>query len=353
MAATRADDGSATHLELHEVDSVNLNRAVPVAALVPGDQIESTALPLLISLDGGVGDRNALVKRQQLYDTLFLSGVLPPLIVVSFSGGAPEFYTGAWERWILDELPAWVGQRFGKRVDANSLLLAGLSAGGYGVLKLGFKYPERFRAIAALEPVVLPTLDWPEQHRRDSWWMLTESARAVWGEPFPRTFLTDHPPNIVQENASAIRESGIEIYLEVGDEDLLNLQDGAEFLHRCLWNADIAHEYRLTRWADHGGPCVEDRLIDAHMFLGAALAGGKLQPRDLPLTANEEAFVAYVHSGGPARGEAPPENASQGEPHRELSVMAKLWEPLRAIAVEHDPTMSRRFGRLSDPDDCQ
>ena len=338
---TASDDSLETHLL--EVNSTALERAVLVSALVPAGGLEN--LTVFIHLDGGVGDRASLIKRKSVIENLTQTGLIPQSIHVSFSGGANEFYTGEWEKWGTDELPHWAHEHFRANVSTDTLLLMGISAGGYGALKIAFKHPDRFKAVAAMEPVVMPSFEWPEQHKRGSWWMLEDSAQAVWGDPFPKTFLADHPPNIMRANAQKIIGSGLDIYLEVGDEDYLNLQDGAEFLHRVMWTHDVPHEFHQVRWADHGGQSIDDRLIEALLFLSAALAGGKKESRDLPLSDAEQLFIQYVHGGGPMRGEQPPAGASSvGVGETELTVMAKIWEPLRNIAEVQDADMSRHYG---------
>jgi len=343
---TLAELNASLAIELSAARSSTLMREVEISALVPPGNLGD--LPLYIHLDGGVGDRMSLVIRRLLLASMIETKVIPPSVHISFSGGANEFYTDAWEQWVTDELPRWAHEQLGANANADKLLLTGMSAGGYGALKIAFKFPHRFKAVAAMEPVMMPTLDWPQQHVRASWWMLQASAEAIWGEPFPETFMENHPPNIVNSNAESIRDAGLDIYLEVGDEDLLNLQDGAEFLHRLLWKHDIPHEYHQVRWADHGGQSVEDRLIEALAFLAASHGGGKKEPRDLPLRESEKIFVDYVLGGGPLRGEAPPAGASGGSVESELTVMAKLWEPLKHLAKSHDPEMQRQYGRLPD-----
>lgn len=354
LAATTSNDAALAErisTDLHEVDSPSLGTKIPVSVLLPALPDGGEYAGMLVSLDGGVGDRMSLVARRELYAAMIATGVLPPVVVVSFSGGASQFYHGAWESWVVEELPDWVARTYEAPATPDQRLLTGISAGGYGALKIAFKHPGRFRAVAALEPAIMPSLTWPEQHTRASWWMLQSSVEAIWGSPFqPERFLADHPPNIAADRAQHIRDSGMEIYFEVGDEDLLNLQDGAEFLHRVLWDRDVRHEYHQVRWADHGGVSLDDRIIESHVFLAAALNGGKSAPRDLPLTAQEEAFVQYLTSGGAARGEPPPDYDPGADPERELSVMARMWAPLRDLAEKNDPAMKRAYGRLPGTD---
>ncbi|NKC01483.1 MAG: prolyl oligopeptidase family serine peptidase [Pseudomonadales bacterium] len=335
------------NLSLHDVASKSLERKIPVSVLSPNESSRSfTDVPVFIHLDGGVGDRMSLARRAGLLTALVVTEVIPASIHVSFSGGANQFFHGPWEKWVSHELPEWLANQFNCSVAKEKLVLTGISAGGYGALKIAFKNPQRFKAVGVMEPVTMPCLDWPRQHTRASWWMLQESAESVWGAPFPETFLANHPPNIAQANADAIKAADLDIYLECGDEDLLNLQDGAEFLHRVLWDCDVPHEYHLTRWADHGGFSIDDRFIETLAFLSASLAGGLRQSRDVQLKPEEQAFIEYVLSGGPARGEPPPEGAFGGDEDSELTVMASLWAPLRNIAVDLDPDMARHFGRI-------
>jgi S-formylglutathione hydrolase len=343
--------GSQVTTEFHEVKSAIRGEEVPVSVLLPpGFDRNGPSLPLLIHLHGGGGDRTMLTEMAPLYGQMFDQGSLPPVVTVSFSSGPSSFYYGDWEKWVTDELPAWANQTFGSQLDPANTLMMGISMGGYGSLKIAFKNPKRFCAIAPMEPAIMPTLEWPEQHKRGSWWLPTFSAESVWGSPFdPAAFLADNPANIARDNAEEIRASGLEIYLECGDQDFINLHDGAEFLHRVLWDNDIRHEYHQVRWADHVGVSLERRIVEAHAFLAAALGGGLSEPIDLPLTAEEQAFADYTFGGGALRGDPAPTYRLDASGDRGPSVHAALWKPLRDLAL-NDPEMKRAYGRLPTTD---
>ncbi len=331
-------------IQYHDVASAALDASVPVSVLAHPEAGQQK-LPLIISLDGGVGERESLIKRKSIFDDLLQRGDIPALNIISFSGGPGVFFHGPWETWILEELPAFAESTLGAAPDPEKLLITGISGGGYGALKMAFKHPSRFRAVAAMEAVILPSLTWPAQHTRACWWMLEQSAAQIWGPPFDEArFLADHPPNLAVNNADAIRQAPMEIYLEVGDDDMLHLADGAEFLHRILWDHDIRHEYHQVRWADHGGSSIEPRLREACRFLAACLSGERTENRNLTLTEAEQQWVNHILSGGPQRGEAPPEYTVV--PERENAVMSRLWEPLRQVAAAQDEDMARAYGRL-------
>lgn len=55
---------------------------------------------------------------------------------------------------------------------------------------------------------------------------------------------------------------------DAGSRDALNAHDGAEALHRELWQLDVPHEYHLMRDADHVGPTLAPRLLEAFRWIG-------------------------------------------------------------------------------------
>ena len=61
------------------------------------------------------------------------------------------------------------------------------------------------------------------------------------------------------------------ILVECGDEDCFSLMDGAEYLHRVLWDLGVSHDYHLVRGADHVGPRMADRQAGILLFVGHAL----------------------------------------------------------------------------------
>lgn len=304
---------------LTSITSAALREDAEISVLFPPG-FDGETLPLIINLHGGGDDRTSLVEAKPLYDELMSSGELPRAIVASFTAGL-SFYAGGYEAFIVDEYPSFLHREFGVSLEPEETAITGVSMGGYGSLKIAFKHPERFAAVAALEPGVLPHLDYQPELSADNWWCLGSIDADVWGDPIDaERWRADNPANLVIANAERIRNSALAVYLECGDEDLLNLHWGTEFLHRTLWDAQIPHEYRLVRWADHLGPSIPERLLDAHRFLAKGLTGGRLAPRDITLTDAEAAYAADF-----ANGNEPTESA------------AAVYDPLgpRAPAVLH------------------
>ena len=183
--------------------------------------------------------------------------------------------------------------------------------GGYGALKIAFAYPDRFAAVAAMSPVIEPGTNIHQITARNT---LHHSAggpsRLIGPDRDPTVFAANNPANRAIANAAEIRKHDLAIYLECGDDDFINVHDGAEYLHRVLWDLDISHEYRLTRGADHVGPTLIPRMREAYLWLGTLL------------------------------------RPSADAPDKLIQSLRTQMEPVRRQAARSDPTIDRRYGRL-------
>lgn len=329
--------------KLYDLESTTMGMSVQISVVLPPGYDSSESLPLLIRLHGGGEDRAELIDCLPIFASMWAGEELPPLVMVSFSSGPVSWYGGAWEEFVVDELPRWANEQFNTRLDREGTVMTGISMGGYGSLKIGFKNPNRFCAIAPLEPAIEPSLERMPGNRRNTWYRMEDMETAVWGSPLDEAaWLADNPATIARDNADAIRASGLEIYLEVGDQDYINLHDGAEFMHRVLWDHDIRHEYHLVRWADHVGSSLERRMVEAHRFLAGALAGGLVEPIDLPLNDEEQAHIDAMAAGEPPPN---PEFHHLADPERAPSVHRHMWDPQRDGAAG-DPDMKRAYAKL-------
>ena len=340
---TKQDSNRAT-VQLFDIDSKSVGGTVPVSVVLPPGFDPAQSLPLLIFLHGGGDDRTQLVDMLPLYNQMFADGTLPPVVAVSFSSGL-SFYAGEWENFILDELPEWAAKQFNNRTDRDGRVMIGMSMGGYGTLKVAFKHPDRFTAIAAVEPAIEPSLTRLPYQKRSTWYRMPEVDEAAWGSPVDEgRWQADNPANLARDNAEVIKASGLAIYLEVGDQDFFNCHDGADFLHRMMWDHDIRHEYHLVRWADHVGPSLSGRYIEAHGFLAAALSGGLAVARDLELTEAETEWIEWWHSG--MVGDPPEAFEKVNAMSERAPSIVEALQNQRRDAAPVDPEMKRAYAKL-------
>ena len=302
--------------------------------------------PLCLFLYGGGGSHRTLVDCQPLFERWWSEGLMPPMVMASADTGPMSYYldhpdgSARWETFIAEDFVAHLRATYNVRRDRESTYIAGISMGGYGSLKIALGRPDRFAAVAAIQPLLEPGLRDSDIGARNRLHHNVGGPRELLGENRDAVFQANNPANRALANADAIRKSGLAIYLEVGDEDFLNAHDGTEYLHRILWDLDIAHEYRLIRGADHGGPTFVPRMRDAFAWLGAVSA--QLQRASEPSqTADERAVNDWIARG--LSGNPPPVDPNSDAFIRILRAQLK---PVRDQAAKIDPTTARRYGKL-------
>ncbi len=335
---------SESRVELHDLPSEIVPSPVPYAVLLPPGYDAGGPFPLCLSLHGGGGSRDQLEASKPLYDAAWAKGDLPPVVFAAPSTAPMGFYLDAadgsvrWETFVAEEFLGHLRARFDVGRDRESTLVMGTSMGGYGSLKIAFRRPSTFHAVAAMEPAVFPAQHVDELAGRGSWWFGVGPQALV--RAGQAAFARENPANLAAANADALRSGDLAIYLEVGDADLLTLHDGTEYLHRTLWDLDIPHEYRLVLGGDHVGPSLAGRQLDALRFIGSTLAPQELS--DSPeFTPAERDWMEWMANG--AEGE-PPEIDMSTEAG--IRMLRTQFAEARTAAAAEDPTMARRYGRI-------
>ena len=144
------------------------------------------------------------------------------------------------ERWIVDEVPALAQLAVPALHTAPRLSIAGLSMGGYGALRLGAKYANRFTAISAHSAIT----DIAEMASFVEEPLETFTATAPLHELSPFYWLLQHCAELPP------------LRFDCGTADCLI--EGNRTLHRALLAANIPHVYEeftggheWPYWAEH------------------------------------------------------------------------------------------------------
>lgn len=131
-------------LEVQLNSSSSLSRMTTFTALVP--ESGKGPFPVLYLLHGLSDDHTAWTRRTLI--ERMLAGI--PLIVI-MPDGSRGHYTDSktaprdnYESYIIKDLIPFVDNTFNTTPKGNQRLIAGLSMGGYGALKMGMKYPDQF-----------------------------------------------------------------------------------------------------------------------------------------------------------------------------------------------------------------
>jgi enterochelin esterase-like enzyme len=159
--AWQAGFATAGEIRAGTIPSKALGREMPFIIYLPdGYQSGSKDYPVLYLLHGAGGDEHTWLDQGNIRkkaDSLIASGAIQPAIIVMPGCKACWWVDGAKDKaesafW-SDLVPA-IDLRYRTINTRGGRLVAGLSAGGYGAVRFGLRYPDRIAAVAALSPAV-------------------------------------------------------------------------------------------------------------------------------------------------------------------------------------------------------
>ena len=272
----------AARVETVQFESKLVGKRLPYNVLLPSDYATAEArtirYPVLYLLHGLGGHYTDWVERTRLkeYATLYRFLIVTPEGNngwYSDSAGVPG---NKYESYILQELIPDVQRRYRAIETRDGRAVAGLSMGGYGALKFGFKHPEMFAFAASLSGAVTAAT-----------WRTPDDLIAI---PFIRQSLSetfgatpDSPVKQANDLFKFVRELPAErvaalpyFYLDCGTEDDLKLFAPNRAFADLLVEHKIPHEYRQRpgghRW-DYWDAQVQEVLRLAARRLSVAQAG--------------------------------------------------------------------------------
>jgi putative tributyrin esterase len=115
--------------------------------------------------------------------------------------------------YLTEELPQYLSDVFDLRPKREDTLIAGLSMGGYGVMKTAFHYPERFCAAASFSGVLLLDIlkHHPDDARKDEFSLLFGDLNQIQGSV--------HDPMVWYQNAAEDPGRLPRLFISCGRQD--------------------------------------------------------------------------------------------------------------------------------------
>lgn len=145
------------------VKTPNLKGRGDICVYVPQGTKTLDTLPIVLLLHGVYGSAWSWAYSSGIHlklAELIKSGELPPMILAMPSdglwgdGSAYLPHQGYnFEKWIADDVPAAVIENIAGAKKDSPLFIAGQSMGGFGALRIGAKYGQRFKAISGLSSI--------------------------------------------------------------------------------------------------------------------------------------------------------------------------------------------------------
>ena len=252
------------HEGLREITfkSPSLRGRADVTLWLPPGAEAARDLPLVLLLHGVYGSHWAWTRNGGAHRTaarLIESGEIPPMALampsdaLMFDGsGYVDNGDRLIEHFIVDEVPACVREVAAMVTDRSPLFIGGLSMGGFGALRLGAKYPERFAGVSAHSSIT----HFAQMAK------FVEEPLAAYGPPpefeqsalvWMRTHRDRLPP----------------IRFDCGTEDVL-IEENRQ-LHRDLLTANVPHVYEEFS-GGHAWQYWETHVADSLRFFGRCAA---------------------------------------------------------------------------------
>jgi len=118
--------------------------------------------------------------------------------------------------------------------------ITGISMGGYGALRLAFKYPDEFAAVSAQMPALITDVP------KDLGASPPGSARALLGGVFgSRDYFNRNKVFYFASTDSVASLKRMKIYFDVGNNDDYGFEHGAQELDKLLKLRGIPHEFHI------------------------------------------------------------------------------------------------------------
>jgi len=246
-ASTEARADSGRVLEGETLRSAALGREWAYTIYLPaGSESSERAYPVAYLLHGISGGHTDWVRNDdaaEIADELIGTGAIPPMILVMPDGGDSfwvdsdrETGFGPIERALVEDLIPHVDSTYPTIPDRRHRMIAGLSMGGFGALRIAFKRPELFASAAGLSPAL-------RKRAEDFGFRST-----AFGAPFdPARYDAQKPwaylPGLVEKGPKA----KLHVYLTIGDDDgFTDFLEGTMDLFLELRKAKIDAELRVT-----------------------------------------------------------------------------------------------------------
>jgi putative tributyrin esterase len=150
-----------------------------------------------------------------------------------------------YESYIVQELIPEIDGRFRTIANRENRIIAGLSMGGYGALKFGLKYPDKF-VLAGSFSGALGVAGWTTKGLAENnvRGLIADSVNSVFGVDDSPTRANNDIFKMVREMTPEKAKTLPMLYVDCGTEDLLVIRGNREF-GNLLFEKKIPHEFRV------------------------------------------------------------------------------------------------------------
>ena len=220
--------------------------------------------PAIYFLHGGNGTQKDAEWLMRKMDTAIKAGKMPPVIIIGVqalpigwycnaNSGAKGVTSGPVEDVFIKDLIPYIDEHYRTIDDRSGRGLEGWSMGGFGAIRLAFKYPEMFGFTSSLAGALI---DFQDEHNPQYMANTFGPVTGPGSEKSIEYFNAVHPRFYAKKNAEMIKNN-VKVRLIVGDQDWLYNNNGkliTKAFSDYLDSLGIKHDYTVLKNAGHMFP---------------------------------------------------------------------------------------------------
>jgi putative tributyrin esterase len=225
--------------------------------------------PVLYFLHGLGGDQSFLASSgaSSVIEDAWEQKRVGEFVIIT-PQGENSFYINSrdghvlYEDFFIHEFIPQMERRFRISNSRSGRAIEGISMGGYGALRLAFKYPQMFVSVGAHMPALRQQLP---HGAADTG--LTAFLGTAFGSPLNERFWEENTPFVFARTANL---QSLKIYFDCGDHDRYGFDAGTRQLDRLLSERHVAHEAHIYP-GEHNWQFVVEHLDESLEFQSRAL----------------------------------------------------------------------------------
>jgi len=266
--------------ECSVIDSQILSRRMPYCAFLPPsfDKDKHRHYPVLYFFHGlGDNEQSLLNGGWDIISDLRSKGKIGDFVILAPRGGHTFFLNSEdgkirYEDFFMKEFMPQMEKKYRVESGRAHRGITGVSMGGYGALRLAFKYPDDFAAVSAQMPALM--IDIPKDLATSSPGSPDALMGDVFGRPFNRAYFDRNNVFYFARTDSVASLKRLKIYFDVGNNDDYGFEQGAEELDKILTARGIPHEFHIYP-GRHSAEFVASHFADVIEFQWSAIGTGK------------------------------------------------------------------------------
>lgn len=238
--------------ECATIKSAVLERPVRYCAYLPAsfDTDKARRFPVLYYLHGLSDNEQSLLNMGgwDLIEELRRTGKIGDFIVLAPGAGHTFFLNSAdgkirYEDFLTKEFMPQMEKKYRGDGSAARRGMTGVSMGGFGALRLAFKYPQQFSAVSAQMPALIAEI--PENFTAGGRGSPASALGDVFGSPANVSYFEHNNVFSYARSTPVAQLKKLKIYFDAGNNDDYGFEQGGKKLHQLLDSRGVPNEFHI------------------------------------------------------------------------------------------------------------